>query len=70
MDKAKLELRSGAKEGLNHYVKPERPKAGLPKLRSTNNLVKTAGSTMACHEVGHIKGLFKFFPLEWLILAL
>ena len=31
----------------------ERPKAGL-KLRSTNNLVKTPSSTMACHDVGHV----------------
>ena len=31
----------------------DRPKAGL-KLRSTNNLVKTPSSTMACHDVGHV----------------
>ena len=54
MDKAKLELRFRRQGGLKSLREAWTAKGWTLKLRSTNNLVKTAGSTMACHEVGHM----------------
>ena len=54
MDKAKLELRFRRQGGLKSLCEAWTAKGWTLKLRSTNNLVKTPGSTMACHEVGHM----------------